>query len=179
MGNIPICNCIVNLSKDIKKGNFYLDDLENENEKLMNYNETNNNNVINSDTSKEIPQKKNVENKIKSIQKISKDNNNSSFVALKTDISPSNTNNLNKNKVNKDNEIKSKKNSTLENSTNNTLDRKQKENKKIEEKSEEKEIKQNKEIKKEEKEIKLNQEIKIEEKEKKKKKKRKKKKEKK
>ena len=51
----------------------------------MNYNETNNNNVIYSETSKDISQKKNVENE--NIQKISKKKNNTSLIALKSDLS--------------------------------------------------------------------------------------------
>ena len=108
MGNIPICNCIINISKDVKKENFHLDDLENEKEKILNSNE---NIVNNSETSKEIPQKKNIENKIKNIQKISKDNNNSSICTLKNDFSPNNINS-NKNKVIKEYEIKPRKNTT-------------------------------------------------------------------
>ena len=150
MGNIPICNCIINISKDVKKENFHLDDLENEKEKILNFND---NIVNNSETSKEIPQKKNIENKIKNFQKISKDNNNNYpvFATLKNDFSPNNINS-NRNKVIKEYEIKLRKNTTG-NSTMITLVKKNKEIKE-EEKEKEKKDKEIKEKEKKDKEIK-------------------------
>ena len=149
MGNIPICNCIINISKDVKKENFHLDDLENEKEKILNFND---NIVNNSETSKEIPQKKNIENKIKNFQKISKDNNNNYpvFATLKNDFSPNNINS-NRNKVIKEYEIKPRKNTTG-NSTMITLVKKNKEIKE-EEKEKEKKDKEIKEKEKKDKEI--------------------------
>ena len=164
MGNIPICNCIINISKDVKKENFHLDDLENEKEKILNFND---NIVNNSETSKEIPQKKNIENKIKNFQKISKDNNNNYpvFATLKNDFSPNNINS-NRNKVIKEYEIKLRKNTTG-NSTMITLVKK---NKEIKEEEKEKE-KKDKEIKEKEKKDKEIKEKKEKEKEKEKEKK--------
>ena len=49
MGNVPVCNCLVNISKDKEGGNFYLNEEENkkENSKMKNNKINNNNNDIN------------------------------------------------------------------------------------------------------------------------------------
>ena len=60
MGNVPVCNCLINTSKDKEGGNFYINELENEKKKKNN--ELNINNVLNPETSKAINQKENIEN---------------------------------------------------------------------------------------------------------------------
>ena len=86
MGNSPICNCLINITKDKKGGNFFIDNLEDEKKNISNNNKLNNINVTNPDTSKEIPQKQKIENKLKNNQQILK-NNNLSFSPLQNNIS--------------------------------------------------------------------------------------------
>ena len=140
MGNVPVCNCLVNISKDKEGGNFYLNEEENkkENSKMKN-NKINNNNLLNSDSSKENQKENNDNNKIDKISKNNSSfnpNNNSSF----------NKNNIiNKNKVNKENKKKNTHDSSeiTNDKENNKLNKKEKE---------EKEIKENNELKKKEEE---------------------------
>ena len=143
MGNVPVCNCLVNISKDKEGGNFYLNEEENkkENSKMKN-NKINNNNILNSDSSKENQKENNDNNKIDKISKNNSSfnpNNNSSF----------NKNNIiNKNKVNKENKKKNTHDSSeiTNDKENNKLNKKEKE---------EKEIKENNELKKKEEEKKI------------------------
>ena len=111
MGNSPICNCLINITKDKKGGNFFIDNLEDEKKNISNNNKLNNINVTNPDTSKEIPQKQKIENKLKNNQQILK-NNNSSFSPLQNNISSKNNISKNQEQINKNNEKNAKKEAT-------------------------------------------------------------------
>ena len=111
MGNSPICNCLINVTKDKKGGNCFIDNLEDEKKNISNNNKLNNINVTNPDTSKEIPQKQKIENKLKNNQQILK-NNNSSFSPLQNNISSKNNISKNQEQINKNNEKNAKKEAT-------------------------------------------------------------------
>ena len=153
MGNVPVCNCLINTSKDKEGGNFYINELENEKEKKNN--ELNINNVLNPETSKAINQKENIEN-----NKIDKNSKNNSSFNPNNNSSINKNNIINKNKVNKENkkknthdssEITTDKDNNKKKENEDKENKKEKEEKKIENiniKQEEKEEIENKKVEK-------------------------------
>ena len=139
MGNSPIWNCLIANSKDKQGGNFFLDDLNNQ--KGNKNNNINNENVRNSNISKENQLNNFNENKKENINSLK--NNSSSMFDQKNESVQGNSFII-KNKMNKDSFVNPKKKDTQD-STDIALN-KEKENKK------DKKIEnENKEIKKEDK----------------------------
>ena len=139
MGNSPIWNCLIANSKDKQGGNFFLEDLNNQ--KGNKNNNINNDNVRNSNISKENQLNNFNENKKENINSLK--NNSSSMIDQKNESVQGNSFII-KNKMNKDSFVNPKKKDTQD-STDIALN-KEKENKK------DKKIEnENKEIKKEDK----------------------------
>ena len=139
MGISPIWNCLIANSKDKQGGNFFLEDLNNQ--KGNKNNNINNDNVCNSNISKENQLNNFNENKKENINSLK--NNSSSMFDQKNESVQGNSFII-KNKMNKDSFVNPKKKDTQD-STDIALN-KEKENKK-----DKKIEKENKEIKKEDK----------------------------